>query len=265
MSTLSPMLADMSNEHATVENEDPALLRLLDTADALPGAAMLRAWTYELLRPAPGAAVVDVGCGGGRAVAELVERGANAIGVDADPRMVAAARRRWPGTDVRLGDAADLPLGDCEVHGYRADKVLHELLDPVAALVEARRVLAPGGRIVLVGQDWDTIVIDSADPALTRAMVHARADTVASPRVARACRNLLLDGGFTEVTVEVRTAVFTGDRMLPMLRGLAETARAAGVDGRERVDGWLADQERRAAADRLFIALPLFITAATRP
>ncbi|GAA2089788.1 hypothetical protein [Actinomadura alba] len=35
------------------------------------------------------------------------------------------------------------------------------------ALKEARRVLRPGGRIVLLGQDRDTFVIDSADPGLT--------------------------------------------------------------------------------------------------
>ncbi|MFF1345685.1 methyltransferase domain-containing protein [Streptomyces sp. NPDC058322] len=37
--------------------------------------------------------------------------------------------------------------------GYRADKVIHELAEPERALAEARRVLRPGGRIVLLGQD----------------------------------------------------------------------------------------------------------------
>ncbi|MEU8149944.1 hypothetical protein [Nonomuraea sp. NPDC048901] len=57
---------------------------------------------------------------------------------------------------------------------------------------------APGGRIVLIGQDWDTLVIDSDDPALTRTIVHARADQVTSPRAARSYRNLLLDAGFED-------------------------------------------------------------------
>ncbi|MFG2217909.1 methyltransferase domain-containing protein [Streptomyces sp. NPDC048685] len=51
--------------------------------------------------------------------------------------------------------------------GYRADKVIHELAEPKRALAEARRVLRPGGRIVLLGQDRYTIIVDSADPALT--------------------------------------------------------------------------------------------------
>ena len=74
--------------------------------------------------------------------------------------------------------APQLPFADATVDGYRADKVFHELSEPARALDEALRILAPGGRIVLVGQDWDTYVIDSDDPALTRAVVSARADLV---------------------------------------------------------------------------------------
>jgi hypothetical protein len=147
------------------------------------------------------------------------------------------------------------------VAGYRADKVFHEIADPVAALAEARRVLVPGGRIVLIGQDWDTFVIDSDDPELTRTIVHARAATVPSPRAARAYRSLLLDAGFGDVIVEVRTAIFTDRVMLPMLTGLAAAASDAGAVDRDCVDAWLAEQTRRAGSDRLFLAVPLFIAA----
>ncbi|WP_345363125.1 methyltransferase domain-containing protein [Actinoallomurus liliacearum] len=238
-----------------------ALIRALDTADALPGVADLRTRSYELLEPAPDASVVDVGCGAGRAVAELRERGVNAIGVDVSERMLDVARRRWPGADVRLADACDLPFGDGELAGYRADKVYHELPDPARAAAEARRVLAPGGRIVLTGQDWDAFLIDSDDPGLTRTIVHARADTIPSPRAARRFRGLLLDAGFADVTAEVRTAVFTGAAMLPMLQGLARAADAAGAVTGEQADVWCAEQADRAAADRLFLAVPMFVAA----
>lgn len=151
------------------------------------------------------------------------------------------------------------------MHAYRADKVFHELADPARALAEARRVLAPGGRIVLVGQDWDTLVIDSDDPALTRTIVHARADLVSSPRAARRYRNLLLDAGFDDVTAEIRTDVFTGPEMLPLLTGLSRAARSAGAVTSEQADRWLTEQRARAETDRLFLALPMFIAAATAP
>ncbi|GAA4716680.1 methyltransferase domain-containing protein [Phytohabitans rumicis] len=104
---------------------------MLDAAETMPAAALLRARSYQLLRLPPDATVLDVGCGTGRAVAELAEHGARAIGVDLDPTMLAAARSRFPGIDVRAAAATELPLGDGQAHGYRADKVYHVLPDPV--------------------------------------------------------------------------------------------------------------------------------------
>jgi SAM-dependent methyltransferase len=261
MPTLSRSMVGMSTNTTATES----LLALLDRADSLPGAAELRSRTYDLLRLRVGELVVDVGCGAGRAVAELTERGATAIGVDFSEQMITAARKCWHDRSFLLGDAYDLPVGDGEAAGYRADKVFHELDDPAKALCEACRVLAPGGRVVLVGQDWDTIVIDSDDPELTRGIVHAGADTIASPRAARRYRALLLDAGFTDITIEVLTAVFTDTTMLPMLSGIADAASSAGAIPRERTDAWTAEQAARGRTGRLFVALPLFIAAAQRP
>ncbi|MGW3564611.1 methyltransferase domain-containing protein [Streptomyces sp. NPDC000941] len=241
------------------------LIALLDAADRLPGAKELRALSCDLLGAAAGKSVVDVGCGAGRSVAELAEQGVKAVGVDPSERMIAVARGRWPEGDYRIAGAYELPLQDASVDGYRADKVFHELSEPERALAEARRVLAPGGRIVLVGQDWDTFVIDSADPALTRTIVHARADLTAGPRAARRYRNLLLDACFDDVTVEVHTGVFTGPTMLPLLTGLVEGACSVGAVTRGQADSWIAEQRERAEADRLFLALPMFVAAATAP
>ncbi|WP_433362436.1 methyltransferase domain-containing protein [Actinoplanes sp. CA-142083] len=240
------------------------LIRMLDAAESVPGAAELRLRSYEQLTLKPGATVVDVGCGAGRAVAELAARGARAVGVDPDPVMIRAAQERFPAIDVREGDALSLPLADGEAHGYRADKVFHVLPSPSDALAEARRVLAPGGRIVLVGQDWDTMVIDSSLPEVTRRIVHARAGTITHPRIARAYRNLLLDGGFEDVTLEVHTAVFTDASAKLLLPSHAAAARSSGAVSEAEVAEWLADQDARAAAGRLMIAVPMFLAAGTR-
>ncbi|GLZ12582.1 methyltransferase [Actinomadura sp. NBRC 104425] len=244
-----------------------ALIARLDAYDADPSAVRLRTRSYELLGD-PAGLVADVGCGAGLAVAELAERGVQAVGVDVSEQMIELARRRRSGADFRIGGACDLPFGDGELAGYRADKVFHELADPTRALAEARRVLMPGGRIVLVGQDWDTFVIDSSAPELTRRIVHARADQITSPRAARAHRSLLLDAGFQDVAVEVHTAVFTGQRaepMLGMLTAAAEAACTSGVVTRAEADGWLAEQRDRVRSDRFLLAVPMFVAAATRP
>jgi ubiquinone/menaquinone biosynthesis C-methylase UbiE len=173
-----------------------------------------------------------------------------AIGIDLNPAMIEAAVERWPKGEFRVADATALPLDDGSVTGYRADKVLHALAEPERAVVEARRVLASHGRAVLVGQDWDTFVIDSDDPELVRTLVHARADGVPNPRVARRYRNLLLDNGFTNATVEVDTIVWTDATVLPVLADFGGT--------------WLDDQAARARNDRLFVAVPIVLASGTR-
>lgn len=158
------------NQEAAEQRRDTeAMLAVLDAADRMPSATRLRERSYELLSLVPGTTVVDVGCGAGRAVAELAGRGIQAIGVDPSPSMLAAARERWSQAEFREAGAEELPFADGSVRGYRADKVFHVLREPGRAVAEARRVLRPDGRIVLVGQDWDAIMIDLDDAALTRA------------------------------------------------------------------------------------------------
>lgn len=253
--------------HETTEQSDAtkSLIALLDAVDAAPGAAELRGRSYDLLDAAPGHAVVDVGCGAGRAVAELRERGVRATGLDPDPTMLGVAQSRFPDAEFLGGDAYKLPFADDALTGYRADKVFHELTDPSRALAEARRVLAPGGRIVLTGQDWDTVVIDADDAELTRAIVHARADLVPAPRAARAYRNLLLGAGFKDVAVEVHTAVLTEEFALALLDGIAAAVAKSGAVAREAAEAWTAEQRQRAVTGRLFVAVPMFLASASAP
>lgn len=241
------------------------LIARLDAAETEPGVVRLRHRSYELLELSPGASVVDVGCGTGRATAELHQRGAAAIGVDPEELMIATARRRWPGAEFRMGSAESLPLPDQAVSGYRADKVLHLLPDPAAALAEAHRVLTPGGRIVLVGQDWDALMIDSSHPDLTRAILRSQADSLPSPQAARAYRNLLLDAGFQDVTVEAHTGIFTEPGFLPMVEAFAAKAVTAGNVTTEQGAAWVRDQRSRASSGRLFVALPMFVASARCP
>jgi SAM-dependent methyltransferase len=245
---------------------DKAFLETLLAFDRRPESVRLRQRTYELLQVEPGSRVVDVGCGAGTAVAELAALGADATGIDAAPEAVAFARELHPGCRFEVGDAQQLPYPDQGLDGYRAEKLYHALDDPDKACAEALRVLAPGGRIVLVGQDWELIAIDSDDPALTRAMMTASADDMVNGRVARRYRNLLLDTGFDGVSCEVHTAVLT-DAELALFTAtrMATGAVRAGVVSEAQAGAWIAEQRERAERDRILVALPLFVAAGRRP
>lgn len=102
-----------------------------------------------LLAPAPdvaGRVVLDVGAGTGAVSRRLVAAGAHVVAVDASwPMLAHQAASRPPGV---VGDIARLPLLDGVVDGAAAAFVLNHLADPVAALVEVRRIVRRGGFVV---------------------------------------------------------------------------------------------------------------------
>jgi hypothetical protein len=59
----------------------------------------------------------------------------------------------------------------------------------------------------------------------------------------------------------VRTSVFTDPAMLSLLTRFAEPVCTSGAVGRDQADEWLAEQRRRAEADRFLIAIPFFVAA----
>src|SRR5262245_15350099 len=105
----------------------------------------LGASILERLAPQPGERILDLGCGDGTLTVKLVERGAEVIGVDASPEMLAAARDR--GLDARLMDVRQLTF-DAEFDAVFSNAVLHWIPEAEAAVKGIVRALKPGGRFV---------------------------------------------------------------------------------------------------------------------
>src|SRR5215468_4777796 len=97
----------------------------------------------------PGQRVLDVGCGPGALTAELMRRaGAESVSaVDPSESFVAAAADRFPGADIRLAAAEDLPFPDGAFGAALAQLVVHFMTDPVRGLREMSRVTRPGGTV----------------------------------------------------------------------------------------------------------------------
>ena len=99
--------------------------------------------------------LLDIGSGQGRILKLLASRAQRAVGVDisADARRLARAElllAGTPNTTLRHGDMMSLPFEDGEFDTIILDDVLGSTTDPGAALVEAKRLLSDGGRLILL-------------------------------------------------------------------------------------------------------------------
>jgi SAM-dependent methyltransferase len=103
----------------------------------------------EALALGPDDRLLDVGCGGGLLLRDALATGATATGLDHSTEMVDLARERAPGAEVVLGSAERLPFGNRSFTAVAMSIVFFFLSDPVAALSECRRALAPGGRLAV--------------------------------------------------------------------------------------------------------------------
>jgi trans-aconitate methyltransferase len=100
----------------------------------------------DLLSPQPGERILDLACGDGVLTEKIIARGAEVVGVDGSPDMVAAARKR--GIDARVVDAYHLDFAP-EFDAVFSNAALHWMKrDPDAVIQGVRRALKPKGRFV---------------------------------------------------------------------------------------------------------------------
>ena len=113
----------------------------------------LRAIGVSLFPPEKGMSVLDVGCGTGFQLEIYRKYQCVLHGIDASPSLLAIARERLgDAADLRLGDATRVPFEDGSFNLVTATMVLHEMAPETRARVmgEMKRVLERGGRILLI-------------------------------------------------------------------------------------------------------------------
>lgn len=110
-----------------------------------------RIWQHLAL--SPGARLLDAGCGSGQYAVALAAQGAVVTGRDLSPQMIRIAKGHAAaaGLDLawQVGDLAQLDAADDSFDAIHARVVLHCVPDVPAALITLRRVLRPGGRLLV--------------------------------------------------------------------------------------------------------------------
>lgn len=139
----------MITDEASSVYEDPALREAL--GDILrPGGLALTDEALAACKLPLAARVLDVGCGSGLTVAHLrSHHGLVAVGIDTSALLLASGHSRESALPLALARGECLPIGDGVLDAVLAECSLSLVADVDAALAEFRRVLKPGGRLVL--------------------------------------------------------------------------------------------------------------------
>lgn len=110
-------------------------------------------WRREIWQRVIGPRVLEIGIGTGKNV-RFHPTGARVVGIDISPRMLERARRRVArysaSTELLVADAQQLPFASASFDTVVSTFVFCSVPDPAAALAEARRVLVPGGQLLLL-------------------------------------------------------------------------------------------------------------------
>jgi SAM-dependent methyltransferase len=101
------------------------------------------------LEDRPSGKLLDVGCGSGEFLAEMANRGWHAVGLEFDEDAIRAARRH-PNIEVLAGGLSDQEFEGSQFDAVTLSNVIEHLPDPVEVFAELNRVLKPGGRLVII-------------------------------------------------------------------------------------------------------------------
>lgn len=234
-----------------------------------------RELVYQALDAQPGEAILDLGCGPGFFLAELLGQvGATGslVGVDRSPQMLAAAARRCASSrniTLHEANATSLPLARAEVDRALSVQVLEYIPDVVAALAELYRVVRPGGRVLIWDIDWSTLSGHSGDPTRMARVLQAWDEHLVHPCLPRTLAAALRSVGFDDVHPVGHPFVTTRLDPDSFAATVCQfiTHFVAGRRGLTEADvaAWMAEQRQLDERGEFFFACIQFCFTARRP
>ncbi len=217
----------------------------------------------------PGEQVLDIGSGPGFLAGEMAEEvGAEGRvhGIDPSDSMLAIARRGDTPVEYGRGDALALPFEDEQFDVAVSTQVYEYVADIEGALAEARRVLRPGGRLLVLDTDWDSIVWRSRDRDRTERVLAAWNEHLADPYLPRRLPGLLRAAGLELADAAIIPILNQGaDRntySAGMIRLVAEYVAGRGGVTADEATAWADDLE--SLGDDYFFSLNRYLFVATR-
>ena len=216
-----------------------------------------------------GLRVLDVGSGPGYLAAEMVEQGAEVVGVDVSGPMLEMAAELHPQIEFRTGDATGLPFPDQSFDLVCSTQVLEYVSDIPVALSEFLRVLRPGGLTAILDTDWDSAVWSVDDRPRLRRILDAWEQHVADPHLPVRLAAELRAAGFLNIACRVIPIVnleYDPERFgFGSSRNIESYVLARKLVEPEVVAAWLAELTAKNAAGSYFFSLNRYLFTAQAP
>jgi arsenite methyltransferase len=228
-----------------------------------------RALVREALDASSGDRVLDAGCGPGFYAAEILEQvgpEGSVVGVDRSEPMLALAAKRCEGhanVAFERGDVTALPVADADFDRALSVQVLEYVADIPAALAELRRVLRPGGRLLLWDVDWATVSWHSDDPARMQRFLAAWDEHLSDPSLPRTLSAQLRAAGFEDV--ELTGHAFATDDVSEQSYAGGLLKLMADYVGGDEARAWADEQRDLQQRGESYFACIQFCFTATRP
>jgi arsenite methyltransferase len=254
---------------------DERLVRRLETRYKTRDIRRRRGLVSDALAVRAGERILDVGCGPGFYVEELLDvvgpEGA-VVGIDASAPMLAAAASRCarhPNVVFHRADATALPVDEASFDAALCVQVLEYVADPTAALAQIHRALRPGGRAVVWDVDWATLTWHSEEPERMTRVLRAWDEHLTHPSLPRTLAARLRAVGFSKVAVHghvFATAAFDPELFGPgvVLPGIEDFVAGRPAVGPEVAKAWAEEQCELGARGELFFACTQFCFTAFR-
>ncbi len=216
--------------------------------------------------------VLDIGCGIGvqaKEMAVLVGKAGMVTGTDLSTAMIDIAQNSTASSGLPLrfmvADAVHQPFANESFDCLRTERVLMYIKDTAAAFTEFKRLLKPGGRLVIFDTDWDAMMIAHTDKALTRKIVRYVSDSFPNGRVGGELFHYFKDYGFADV--KVKPFSYT-DKHLDVTKkiceGVLQTGVSEGVFTASEISEWWQVLKQDLKDDKFFASYACFIVSGTK-
>ncbi|GMG83334.1 hypothetical protein LNKW23_25470 [Paralimibaculum aggregatum] len=233
-----------------------------------------RADTLRRLALRPGERVLDIGSGPGflaEAMAGVVGSGGRVRGIDISETLLAraSARATVPWLSYGRGDAQALDEADGAYDVVVSTQVAEYLPDIDAFCGELARVLAPGGRGLVIATDWDAVIWHSDHPARMARALKLWEGHCADPRLPRHLAPRLSAAGLAVAGVSafplLNLRFEEGAYSQGMAGFIAGYLRREGSMRTAEIEAWAAELAALDAAGRYFFASQRFVFEVTKP